>query len=106
MALMNRMLPDCTDATEADNGIHDLVISDVFSITSLFLKTISKRSAHRAKLCVEGIGGSATNKQKCKCRTFALLATFTFTAFRLRDIPFQKTFLICDLSSWQITTQE
>ena len=83
MALMNRMLPDCTDATEADNGIHDLVISDVFSITSLFLKTISKRSAHRAKLCVEGIGGSATNKQKCKCRTFALLATFYFGCFML-----------------------
>lgn len=39
----------------------------------LFL--VSKRPAHRATLYVEGIGGCATNKQKCKCRTFALLAT-------------------------------
>ena len=81
MALMNRMLPDCTDATEADNGIHDLVISDVFSITSLFLKTISKRSAHRAKLCVEGIGGQCHQQAKVQMSDICPACNFYFHCF-------------------------
>lgn len=76
MKLIHKMLPDCTDTTEADYGIHDSLAVNNSQCYRISPENYLEEISHIACDVFQGIGGSATSKQRCKCRTFALLAAF------------------------------